>query len=147
MRIAKYTAQGIFYGFVMFFLIVEDVFAQGHHAAVPSHATTQRIAGVQTRIMESRMNLKPHQKQKVNELNQHYLDKLTDLVKAPALTKQEKLEELQRIRESKKSDMKEILNEDQYKEYLKLQQDLKEQRRQRIKESEENGASEYQGEE
>jgi len=147
MSIAKYTAQGIFCGVVIFFLVVEGVFAQGRHMAVPGHATTQRIAGVQTRIMESRMNLKPHQKQKVNELNQRYLDKLTDLVKTPVLTKQEKLEELQRIRESKKSDMKEILDEDQYKEYLKLQQDLKEKRRQRIMESEENAGNEYQGEE
>jgi hypothetical protein len=109
--------------------------AQKVHRTVRAQSpNTAKIARIQTRIMEKRMNLSFSQSEKVNTINIDYLDKVTELQSNANLSQEEKIKQLSLIRETKIQALKQVLDENQFKEYLKLHQELQEQRSKRIKE-------------
>lgn len=108
--------------------------ANAQHRVMHMHeaARSRNIAHVQTRIMNDRLKLESSQKTKVSAINERYADKLSLLLNNTQLTKEQKLDELQKLHADKKADLQTILSEGQYKEYLKLQQDLKDERAKRM---------------
>lgn len=108
--------------------------AVAQHRAMHMHeaAKSRNIAHIQTRIMNDRLKLESSQKTKVSAINDRYADKLTLLLNNTQLSKEQKLDELQKLHADKKADLQTILSEGQYKEYLKLQQDLKDERAKRM---------------
>lgn len=108
--------------------------ANAQHRPMHMHegAMSRNIAHIQTRIMNDRLKLESSQKTKVSAINERYADKLSQLLYNNQLSKEQKLDELQKLHADKKADLQTILSEGQYKEYLKLQQDLKIERAKRI---------------
>jgi len=137
---AKLTISPLFIAFVVLLTVFNGTTASAQHHAVHEAATSRKVAQMQTTIMDRRMQLATTQKAQVSKINEAYAGKLTALLGNKQLTQAEKLQELQKLHTDKKADLKSILTVDQYNQYLKLQQDLKEQRSQRIR----TGSSEVQ---
>lgn len=110
----------------------QPIYAQHRQVKVHQATATRNIARVQTRLMNDRMQLKGSQKPRVEAINTRYAEKLSTLLTDKQLSREQKLQELQKLHADKKADLQTILSPDQYQEYLKLQQDLKEQRNQRM---------------
>ncbi len=108
----------------------------------PVRINPARIARIQTRLMETRIHLQPEQSNRVEAINTGYLNKLLELQENTGLSQDEKIKALGSLRESKKNALKQVLDENQYKEYLKLHKELQEQRAKRIGEE---GSSEPEG--
>lgn len=108
--------------------------AVAQHRAMHMHeaAKSRNIAHIQTRMMNERLKLESSQKAKVSAINERYADKLSLLLNNSQLSKEQKLDELQKLHADKKADLQTVLSESQYKEYLKLQQDLKDERARRM---------------
>jgi len=103
------------------------------HLVRTVHPNTAKIARIQTQIMEKRMNLSPGQSEKVNSINTDFLNKITQLQNNTNLSQEDKIKQLAIIRDSKTIALKQVLDENQFKEYQKLHQELQEQRAKRIK--------------
>jgi len=124
----------------IFFILIlvlwpSPLFGQKTHRVIRTvHPNTAHIARLQTKLMEKRMNLNPSQSEKVNSINSDYLNKLTDLQANTSLSQEEKLKQLGQMREAKIASLRQVLDENQFKEYLKLHKELQDQRSKRIKE-------------
>ncbi len=118
-------------------LIINNIVLAQRIHRIP-HPNTGRIAERQTRIMEKRMALSPEQSRRVNSINASYLKKVSDLQQNSRLSEEEKINNLQTLREEKAGSMKIVLHNEQYKNYLQLHQELQDQRSKRIQENRRN---------
>ena len=126
----------VFFIILLFGCLVnsEITYAQKVRKAVHmSKPNTTHIAAIQTKIMAKRLNLSSPQAIKVNAINDEFLGKISELQNNSTLSQGEKINSLQTLRESKKNSLKEVLEENQYQEYLKLHDELQEKRSKRIK--------------
>lgn len=123
--------------FLTLFLVTCNLTASAQRGTLHVHeaATSRRVAQVQTRMMDNRMKLIGEQKTRVSRINELYATRLTSLLNNKEMDQPTKLQELQKLHADKKADLKTILTDEQYKEYLKLQQELQEKRIERIKSS------------
>ena len=127
-------------GFRLFAVLITFLFSSmafssnAQHRQMHMHeaATSRNIAHIQTRMMNERLKLVASQKTKVSVINERYAGKLSQLLSSTQLSKEQKLVELQKLHADKKADLQTILSDSQYKEYLKLQQDLKDERARRM---------------
>lgn len=127
--------------FLIFLLVLSGTTAlkgqKVHHAfrnTRPNSVRIAQIARLQTKLMEKRMKLSSVQSEQVNSINSDYLNKITDLQSNTYLNMDDKIKQLNLFRENKISALKQVLDETQFKEYLKLHKELQDQRSKRIQE-------------
>jgi hypothetical protein len=91
-----------------------------------SNATPEERAKHQTEMMKTQLSLTSAQEQKVSAINLKYANKMEDLRKTPENDAQHKA--AMSIQTQKDNELKGVLTDTQYKDYLKKKEEMKNRR-------------------
>lgn len=127
MKSSKILTGAMFTFMLLFFMSMNQLFAQtGGGKGGFMNASPDERAKRLTQMMKDELKLTPAQETKVSAINLKYAKKNEELRKADKAEAQKKMEESNKARES---EFKTILTPEQYKQYLKLEEEMKARRK------------------